>query len=42
MRRGNYPGGGSKGSCGGIRRKDGSGGGVGNKGTIRQPSRKSK
>ena len=29
-----------KGSCGGIRRKDGSGGGKGNFGTKRQPRKK--
>jgi len=28
---------GSKGNCGGTRRRDGSGGGRGNKGTTRQP-----
>jgi len=31
-----------KGSCGGTRRKDGSGGGTGNRGTIRQPRPKKK
>lgn len=29
---------GSKGACGGNRRRDGSGGGTGNRGTNRQPS----
>jgi len=29
-----------KGSCGGKRRKDGSGGGKGNKGTKRQPRKR--
>jgi len=29
-----------KGSCGGTRRKDGSGGGKGNKGTKRQPRKR--
>jgi hypothetical protein len=29
---------GSRGACGGSRRRDGSGGGVGNRGTSRQPS----
>jgi len=33
---------GSKGSCGGTRKRDGSGGGVGNKGTSRQPAPKKK
>jgi len=31
---------GSRGACGGTRRRDGSGGGVGNRGTSRQPRRK--
>jgi len=31
---------GSHGACGGTRRKDGSGRGVGNKGTSRQPKKK--
>lgn len=31
---------GSKGSCGGQRRRDGSGGGTGNRGTVRQPKKK--
>ena len=31
---------GARGTCGGTRRKDGSGGGVGNRGTLRQPRRK--
>jgi len=31
---------GSKGACGGTRRKDGSGGGTGNRGTSRQPTKK--
>jgi len=31
---------GSRGACGGVRRRDGSGGGVGNRGTRRQPRRK--
>jgi len=39
-RRGNYPGGGKRGACGGTRRKDGSGRGVGNVGTKRQPPKK--
>jgi hypothetical protein len=30
----------NKGSCGGTPRRDGSGGGKGNKGTKRQPSKK--
>jgi len=30
---------GSRGACGGTRRKDGSGKGVGNKGTSRQPKK---
>jgi len=29
-----------RGSCGGSRRRDGSGGGTGNRGTRRQPKRK--
>ena len=33
----NYSGKGGRGVCGGQRRKDGSGGGVGNRGTNRQP-----
>ena len=41
MKRGNK-GRGSRGSCGGNRRRDGSGGGVGNRKTSRQPKRKSK
>lgn len=39
-RRGNYPGGGRMGACGGQRRRDGSGRGKGNIGTIRQPKKK--
>ena len=35
--RGNFPGGGSQGACGGERRQDGSGGGTGNVGTPNQP-----
>lgn len=31
------PAGKGQGSCGGVPRRDGSGGGVGNKGTVRQP-----
>jgi len=31
---------GGKGSCGGTRRRDGSGGGVGNRRTSRQPRKK--
>jgi hypothetical protein len=31
---------GSRGTCGGQRRRDGSGGGTGNRGTRRQPSPK--
>lgn len=31
-----------KGSCGGTPRKDGSGGGKGNKGTVRQSRKKAK
>ena len=31
---------GSKGACGGSRRRDGSGGGTGNRGTSRQPRKK--
>lgn len=34
--------GGSAGKCGGDRRGDGSGGGVGNRGTKKQPAKKSK
>ena len=30
----------SRGACGGTRRKDGSGGGKGNRGTSRQPTKK--
>jgi len=41
VKRGNV-GRGSKGACGGKRRRDGSGGGVGNRGTSRQPKRRSK
>jgi len=33
---------GSRGACGGQRRRDGSGGGVGNRGTRRQPPKKSR
>ena len=33
---------GRKGACGGVRREDGSGGGVGNFGTSRQPVRRKK
>ena len=33
---------GGKGACGGKRRRDGSGGGVGNRGTKRQPTSKNK
>lgn len=40
MRKGNYPGGGKQGACGGKRRRDGSGGGKGNYGTSRQPKKK--
>ena len=29
-----------QGSCGGTRRKDGSGGGKGNRGSVRQPAKK--
>jgi len=39
MARGNA-GRGSRGACGGTRRRDGSGGGVGNRGTKRQPKKK--
>lgn len=35
-----HPGRGDRGDCGGIRREDGSGGGVGNRGTPRQPRRR--
>ena len=35
-----HPGRGGQGSCGGNRRRDGSGGGKGNKGTSRQPKNK--
>jgi len=35
-----HPGRGNRGSCGGTRRRDGSGRGTGNKGTIRQPKPK--
>jgi len=38
-RRGNA-GRGSRGACGGTRRRDGSGGGTGNRGTSRQGKRK--
>ena len=31
---------GGKGSCGGTRRRDGSGGGKGNRGTAHQPKRR--
>lgn len=31
---------GSRGACGGGRKRDGSGGGVGNQGTSRQPRKK--
>jgi len=31
---------GDRGACGGTRRRDGSGGGVGNRGTSRQPKKK--
>ena len=41
MARGNA-GRGSRGACGGVRRRDGSGGGVGNRGTRRQPTPKKK
>jgi len=41
MARGNK-GRGSRGACGGTRRRDGSGEGVGNIGTPRQPKRKKK
>ena len=37
-----HPGRGGKGSCGGTRRRDGSGKGVGNKNTPRQPAKKKK
>jgi len=33
---------GSRGACGGTRRRDGSGGGTGNIGTSRQPKKKKK
>jgi len=33
---------GSRGSCGGTRRRDGSGGGIGNRGTSRQSKPKKK
>ena len=39
VRRGNA-GRGSRGVCGGTRRRDGSGGGRGNRGTSRQPAKK--
>ena len=39
MRRGNQ-GGGNRGACGGQRRRDGTGGGVGNQNTDRQPNRR--
>lgn len=32
--------GGNTGACGGDRRRDGSGGGIGNRGTVRQPPKK--
>lgn len=38
VRRG-HPGRGGRGSCGGTRRRDGSGRGRGNRGTARQPKR---
>lgn len=41
-RRGSFPGGGSRGKCGGTRKKDGSGRGTGNIGTKRQPSKTKK
>ena len=39
QQRGN-PGRGDKGACGGERRRDGSGRGVGNRGTPKQPAKK--
>ena len=33
---------GGQGACGGTPRRDGSGGGIGNRGTTRQPPKKSK
>ena len=33
---------GGRGACGGSRRRDGSGGGVGNRNTVRQPKPKKK
>jgi len=30
---------GSRGACGGTRRRDGSGGGIGNRGTSKQPTK---
>ena len=33
---------GSKGACGGTPKRDGSGGGTGNRGTRRQPAKRSK
>jgi len=33
---------GKKGACGGTRKRDGSGGGTGNYGTLRQPKKKRK
>jgi len=39
VRKGNA-GRGSRGTCGGTRRRDGSGGGVGNIGTKKQPKKK--
>jgi len=35
-----HPGRGDRGACGGDRRRDGSGGGVGNRGTSRQPTKR--
>ena len=37
-----HPGRGSRGACGGVRRKDGSGGGKGNRNTPRRPAKKAK
>jgi hypothetical protein len=31
---------GGRGACGGVRRRDGSGQGVGNRGTVRQPKKR--
>ena len=39
VRKGNA-GRGSRGACGGTRRRDGSGAGRGNKGTVRQPKKR--